>query len=224
MSHLLKSILVLFFLLMVEGCATVQYAALEKVGVHKRDILVDRVQEARYAQEKAKEQFVSAYERFAALVNVEGGDLEKSYKKLKRDLDRSEKATQEIDERIEAVESVAEDLFDEWHRELDQYSSPVLRQKSEKNLTFTRHRYEVLIDKMKKARARIDPVLFVMQDYTLFLKHNLNAKALASLKGEAGAVEAKVADLVREMEQAIAEADRFIAGPAASQEAAPGGA
>ncbi len=212
MTRMLRSILLVFSVLTMSGCATVKYAALEKVGVHKRDILVDRVQAARQAQEQAKDQFVSAYDRFTALVNVKGGDLEKNYKKLRRDLDRSEKATREIDDRIAAVEEVAGALFDEWKKELGEYTNPDLRKRSEQNLAFTRRRYAIMIDKMKKARARIDPVLFVMQDYTLFLKHNLNAKALASLKGEAGSVEAKVDTLVREMEQAIAEADRFIAG------------
>ena len=45
----------------------------------------------------------------------------------------------------------------------------------------------------------------------LFLKHNLNAQAVAGLKGEVVRVDAEVNRLVQELDAAIAEADRFIA-------------
>jgi len=45
----------------------------------------------------------------------------------------------------------------------------------------------------------------------LFLKHNLNAQAIASLGAQVGEIDSKVQDLVREMEASIAEANEFIA-------------
>ena len=54
------------------------------------------------------------------------------------------------------------------------------------------------------------PVLAVFHDRVLFLKHNLNARAIASLGGETDDIEADVSDLIAEMERSIAEADAFI--------------
>ena len=203
-------ICLLSLLFLFGGCTSVQYSAMEKVGVYKRDILVDRVEDAQQAQQAAKQEVTSAYEQFTALVQVDGGDLEKTYKKLKRAVDDTQDSVDEVDERIAAIERVAEDLFDEWEEELGQYSSPSLRRSSEQKLRDTRIRYNRMLSSMKAARSRIDPVLYVFQDHVLFLKHNLNARALASLKGEVVSIEDKVARLVKEMEAAIAEADRFI--------------
>lgn len=47
-------------------------------------------------------------------------------------------------------------------------------------------------------------------DQVLFLKHNLNARAIASLKGNVASIESDIAVLIREMEASIREANRFI--------------
>lgn len=67
---------------------------------------------------------------------------------------------------------------------------------------------------MERAESRIQPVLTAMNDQVLFLKHNLNAQAVASLQNELVTVETDVATLIREMETAIAEADTFISAMA----------
>ena len=50
------------------ACSTAYYSALEKVGIEKREILVDRVEDARDAQEDASEQFASALDQFRSVV------------------------------------------------------------------------------------------------------------------------------------------------------------
>ena len=57
----------------------------------------------------------------------------------------------------------------------------------------------------------MDPVLTVFHDRVLFLKHNLNARAIAALGSETADLESDVAALIAEMERSIAEADAFIA-------------
>ena len=165
---------------------------------------------AQEAQQTAKQEVASAYEQFTTLVKVDGGELEKTYNRLKDAVDDTQESVEEVDERIAAIESVAEDLFEEWQDELGQYSSSTLRKSSEQKLRDTKIRYKRMLASMKSARSRIDPVLHVFQDHVLFLKHNLNARALASLKSEVVSIEGKVGRLIKEMEKAIAEADRFI--------------
>ena len=71
--------------------------------------------------------------------------------------------------------SVAEALFAEWQKELEDYSSDRLRRKSEDQLRTTRQRYEQLIGAMRRAESKIEPVLRPLRDQVLFIKHNLNA-------------------------------------------------
>lgn len=197
-------------LVVLAGCQSAYYSTLEKVGIHKRDLMVERVEDARDAQEDAKEQFQSALEQFTSVVKVQGGDLEKKYQKLNDAYEESKDKTEIVRKRIESVESVSEALFDEWEDELDLYSSNRLREDSKKKLEQTRRDYDRLIKAMKKAEKKIYPVLVAFHDQVLYLKHNLNAQAISSLQNELVAIEDNVAGLVREMEISIREAEQFI--------------
>jgi len=192
------------------GCQGVYYKTMETFGKHKRDILVSRVGSARDAEEEAKQQFQTAFEKFSSVVKVPSSELQSKYNQLKTELDRSEAKATEVSSRIKDVEKVAKDLFAEWKSELDQYTNKDLRRASEQSLKETQARYHQLMDAMKQAEAKIDPVLSAFRDQVLFLKHNLNAQAVASLQGELVSIESNVAALIREMDASIAEANTFI--------------
>lgn len=205
-----KATIISVILLFAAGCQSVYYGTMEKLGKHKRDILVDRVEDARDSQQETKEQFASALDKFKSVVNVPSGQLQEKYDMLKSELDKSESKASAVKKRISDVEDVANALFDEWTKELDQYKNAELRAESKKKLDQTRARYTQLIDVMKKAETKIEPVLSAFRDQVLFLKHNLNAQAVASLQSEATAMEADIGKLIAEMEKSIAEADSFI--------------
>jgi hypothetical protein len=196
-----------FFLV---GCQTAYYSAMEKFGVHKRDMLVDRVKSARDSQEEAKEQFKSALEKFSAVVQFDGGELKQKYEELNTELEKSESKAKAVQDRIESVESVSNALFKEWETELEKYSNEKMRNISQQKLTQTQQKYTKLIDAMNRARLKIEPVLGTFRDQVLFLKHNLNAQAIASIQGELVEVESDIASLIKEMENSIKEADVFI--------------
>jgi hypothetical protein len=198
-------------LVLISGCQSAYYATMEKFGVEKRDILVDRVEDARDAQQETKEEFSDALEAFSAVVTYDGGELEKLYDKLKSQFDRSEAAAGEVRDRIASIEDVAGDLFREWDSEIEQFTSPELKRKSRQARVDTESAYLDLIRKMKAAEASMYPVLDLFRDQVLFLKHNLNARAIAALDTETAAIEEQVRRLIDEMNTSIAEADAFIA-------------
>lgn len=195
---------------MLMGCQSAYYSAAEQVGIHKRDILVDRVEDSRDAQQEAEEQFQSALEQFSVLVNFDGGELEEVYEDLNAEYEDSAAAADEVRERIDAVEHVAEALFEEWANEIEEYSNARLKSESQRQLRQTRQRYDGMIKVMRKAESRMDPVLVALKDNVLFLKHNLNAQAIASLKREFRGIEQDVEVLIAEMRKAIASSDAFI--------------
>jgi len=102
-------------------------------------------------------------------------------------------------------------LFSEWRSEIKQYNSDALRKASQRKYDVTEAKYTELIEAMKKAESKLEPALIPLRDQVLFMKHNLNAKAIAGLSNELVRVETNVDALVREMESAIAQADKFIA-------------
>lgn len=212
-SALLPALLfhvVLVHVVALAGCKAAYYGTLEQLGIEKRDILVDRVEEGRAAQSEAKEQFQSALAAFQALTGFQGGDLQEAYEELDSEHQDCQARASEVQERIESIESVATDLFEEWGDEIDTMQDAKLKAQSRTLLADTKERYQKLASAMQKAAATMEPILVKLRDHVLFLKHNLNARAIASLEGELVTIQGNVGTLVREMEAAIAEADAFL--------------
>jgi hypothetical protein len=197
------------------GCAATYYRALETVGIEKREILVDRVENARDSQAEAKEQFATALDQYRALVAFDGGDLEDIYDRMNAEYEDSVDSADGVRERIDSVESVAEDLFAEWEDEIDEYSDDDLRRQSQRLLRETRNEYGDVVTAMHRAEAAMAPVLTLFNDQVLFLRHNLNARAIGALETELGTIERATAELITEMERAIDEASRFVEAMAA---------
>ena len=193
------------------GCSTVYYNTMEKFGQEKRDILVKRVGKARDVQQETQEVFKDALEQFGATVKYDGGDLQKQYNKMAAELERCKARAEAVHTRIADVDKVARDLFREWAAETKQYQNADYRRDSETKLRDTQRNCDRMLDAMRNAESKIEPVLSVFRDQVLFLKHNLNARALASLQDESAKVEMDVNSLIKELSAAIAEANRFIA-------------
>lgn len=210
MRYLMNWIGIVFALMVLAGCQSAYYGAMEKVGIHKRDILVDRVDEARDAQSDAQEEFKSALQRLDELLQFDGGELEARYNALNDDYESSKAAAERVYERIEAIDDVAQALFDEWQEELGMYSNDSMRRESERSLRETERRYTSLLQSMERAADTMEPVLEKLQDNVLYLKHNLNAKAVDAIRGEYRSLRTDVDVLVREMETAIQESNAFI--------------
>jgi hypothetical protein len=193
------------------ACQGAYYSTMETFGVHKRDILVDRVEEGRDAQQEAKEEIVDALEAFKAVAGFEGGDLEDVYERLSDEYESSADAVEEVQERIDKIEDVSKALFDEWDGEIDEMQDKELKRSSREMLDDTRARYSKLIKAMRNAEEKMEPVLVKLKDHVTFLKHNLNARAVASLQKNLVTIETDVSALIADMEKSIAEADAFIA-------------
>ncbi|MFY2160342.1 DUF2959 domain-containing protein [Vibrio alginolyticus] len=207
MPYLLAIVLSIFTL---TGCQSAYYSAMEQVGYHKRDIMVDRVEDAKESQQDAQEEFTSALEALSAITNFDGGELENVYNNINDKYEDSEKAAQDVRDRIAAIEDVSGALFDEWQDELELYSSAKLRRSSEQKLRETKASYKTMLSAMKRAEKKMTPVLDTLRDNTLYLKHNLNANAIGSLQGEFSSLEKDIQFAIKQMNEAIAESDKFL--------------
>lgn len=197
--------------LFLSACSTVKYGTLEKFGIHKRDVLVDNVEDTRDAQKEAQKQFKSALEKFGSVVSVEETSLKKAYDALDDEYEDSKDAAEEVSDNIRDVEEVAEDLFSEWKDEIKQYSDPKLRRSSEQQLADTRAKYNQMHKAMLESEKSMQPVLATFKDNVLFLKHNLNAQAVGSLKSTFGDLQNDIDELILQMNQSIERSNQFIA-------------
>lgn len=195
----------------IVGCTSAYYSAMEQVGQHKRDILKSRIESGREEQQEAQEQFKTTYQRFKEVAGHDGGDLEATYDRLNSAYEDSEARAQDVRDRIASIEQVSADLFAEWQTEIDSMQSANLKSQSSRSLKDTRAKYAKLIGAMKKAEGKMPPVLTAFRDQVLFLKHNLNARAIASLSGSLGEIQGDVDALIRDIDASIQESERFLA-------------
>ena len=205
-----RGVLLLLFVVLAGGCSSVKYNTLERFGIHKRDLLVDNVEDTRDAQKDAQEQFSSALDRFGAVVKIEDTDLKKAYDALNDEYEDSVDAADNVSGNIRDVETVAEDLFEEWSDEIKQYTDQNLKKASEQQFKLTRDRYTEVHAAMIESEKSMKPVLATLKDNVLFLKHNLNAQAIGSLKTTFRDLQGNIDQLLRQMNRSIERSNQFI--------------
>ena len=194
----------------LNSCNSVYYSAMEKIGFEKRDLLISAVKKARGEQKETGAEFQDAMTQLKKLSGFHGGNLESGYDKFKAEYDDCEQQAAAVRSRVREVDTVARDLFREWEREARQYESAALAADSRRKLSETQLRFDQLSRSLHAAESSMDPVLRQFRDQVLYLKHNLNAAALGSLRGTADSIQANIQRLVEQMNRSIAEADRFI--------------
>lgn len=210
MKRVSLGLLLIVGITLATGCRSVMYSTYEKFGVYKRDLLKKRVLAARNEEKEAGEQFKDALTRLRELYGNQNTPLEKTYDRLKSEYDASVSKADAVRKRVRDMETVAADLFSEWEKEIKEISSESMRASSRDQLRQTRGRYEEMHASLKRAEESMAPVLTKFRDHVLFLKHNLNAQAIASLKGEAVSIQNDIARLIEDMNRSIEQADTFI--------------
>ncbi|REL25266.1 DUF2959 domain-containing protein [Thalassotalea euphylliae] len=208
--RLLNLIKITALIVVLQGCQSAYYSAMESFGKHKRDLLADEVENAQEAQQEAQQQFASALEQLSTMIAFDGGDLQDQFEATEAQYEASVEAADTVSKRIDNIEDVASALFEEWSDEIEQYSSAKLKRQSESQLRETQRRYQRLLSAMQRAERKMAPVLAALKDNTLYLKHNLNAKAIGALEGEYQDIKTDINSLIGEMNKAIEESEKFL--------------
>jgi len=95
------------------SCQSVYYKTMKSLGKEKRDILVKRVIESKKDQQETKEKLQTTLESFQQLTGFQGGDLEKSYKKLNSQYEDAQGQANKLHDRIQSIDQVSNDMFKE---------------------------------------------------------------------------------------------------------------
>ncbi|MGA8038430.1 MAG: DUF2959 family protein [Candidatus Acidiferrales bacterium] len=200
------------------GCTSAYYKTMQKLGKEKRDILVQRVKDSKKDQEETKEKLQTTMESFQALTGFQGESLEKQYKRLNSDYESAASQVDKLHERIQSIDKVSNDLFTEWQGEINQMSNAKLKARSTAMLKDSQARQAAYMKAMRNTEARIAPVMAAFHDQVLFLKHNLNARAIGSLKGTSAKMDTDVTSLMKSIDGSMAEADNLINSLTASDQ------
>jgi hypothetical protein len=121
------------------GCSTLYYSTMEKFGVAKRDIMVDRVKEAQESQKDAKKEFANALEQFRSVVAVQRRracrtSTTSSTARCSAARARPPRCGSRI---AKPWRMSLTRCSDEWQAELKQFTNPEFRRSSEKQCAMT---------------------------------------------------------------------------------------
>jgi hypothetical protein len=202
--------------LLVAGCTSAYYKTMQTLGKEKRDILVQRIKDAKKDQDQTKQQLQTTMESFQALTGFQGGSLEKSYKRLNSDYESANSQAGKLHDKIQSIDQVSTDLFKEWQGEIAAMGNAKLKAQDTVMLRNAKSRQATYMRAMRRTEDQIAPVLKAFRDQVLFLKHNLNSRAIGSLKGTTAGLQGDVADLIQSIDASSQEADKLIASLAAS--------
>jgi len=203
-------------ILLVTGCTSAYYKTMQTLGKEKRDILVQRIKDAKKDQDQTKQQLQTTMESFQALTGFQGGSLEKSYKRLNSDYESANAQAGKLHDKIQSIDQVSNDLFKEWQGEIAAMGNAKLKAQDTVMLRNAKTRQATYMRAMRRTEDQIAPVLKAFRDQVLFLKHNLNSRAIGSLKGTTAGLQGDVADLIQSIDASSQEADKLISSLAAS--------
>jgi hypothetical protein len=201
----------LTLILALAGCTTTYYKAMRTLGKEKRDILVSPILDAKKDQQQTKQQLQTTMESFQQLTGFKGGSLEKSYKRLNSDYEKADDQARKLHDRIDSIDKVSQDLFKEWQGEINEMDNRKLKTQSSAMLRDARIRQASYLKAMRKTEDQMTPVLHAFHDQVLFLKHNLNARAIGSLKNTSASIQDDVTVVLASIDGSMKEADNLIA-------------
>ena len=210
------SLSVIVFSLLLSGCHSTYYKAMSTLGKEKRDILVQRIKDAKKDQDQTKQQLQTTMQSFQALTGFQGGSLEKSYKRLNSDYESAASQADKLHDKIQSIDQVSNDLFKEWQGEINAMDNGKLKSQDTVMLRNAKTRQATYMRAMRSTEDHIAPVLKAFQDQVLFLKHNLNSRAIGSLKSTSAGLQGDVSDLIQSIDASSREADKLISSLAVS--------
>ena len=202
--------------LLLTGCKSTYYKTMRTLGKEKRDILVSRIKDAKKDQDQTKKQLQTTMESFQALTGFQGGSLEKSYNRLNSDYESAASQAGKLHDKIQSIDEVSNDLFKEWQGEINVMDNGKLKSQDLVMLRNAKTRQATYMRAMHETEDHIAPVLKNFQDQVLFLKHNLNSRAIGSLKSTSAGLQSDVAGLIQSIDASSQEADKLITSLAAS--------
>ena len=192
------------------GCKSTYYEAAETVGYERREMLTDRMQDARDSQVAAKQQLQTALYTLRRVGSVPEEEVADLHHDLETEVDRTDEQIEDLHEDIASVESVAQAMFDDWEDDLAKYESEDLRSRSRQELQETRQSYRELIGSLRETEQKLQSVIPPMKDQVLSIEHAMKAGRAPEKSDDLEEVREKISTLIEDLDDSIDRTQRFI--------------
>ena len=186
-------------LLVIAGlpaCAFVNDLISGNTGPADVDDLVASVERVNSELDASKTKLLGAVQTLQKVTAPDfKGDAVEGHKELVRAIDDSEDQTDDLRKSVERMQAEAEPVFNQWTKDLEGYSNPEMRQRSQARLAAARERYDAVVAAVTPVLVECEAVNQTLGDHALFLKHDMNPAALATIQDDVKKVAKEAADL-----------------------------
>lgn len=175
------------------------------VGVQQVDSLVGRVERVHLDAELGRERIQDAVAAVRGIVRQEfTGDAMQAYEEFVVAIERSEKQVEKLRSNLEPMQETAAEVYDSWTADLESFTSPTLRARSQQRRDLAGERYALVLLTMQPAIDGLEAYNSALRDHALFLSYDLNASAVRELEPElemlrdaADVLDGRIDDLLR---------------------------
>jgi len=178
-------------------------------GHKKTDKLIYRAQQTTSAIRAANLQVKKTLESYNYIVEGKAQDPRAEYKKLVKDIDKSQKSRDDVRSKAANMQKAADAFFVDWVESLDGYNSEEMREKSRGRMNETRANYDKIFEAGAEAGEEFDAFIAALDDQVRFLGNDLNPSAIAELTDEAAALNEKAEDFFSAIDETIKVAVKY---------------
>jgi ElaB/YqjD/DUF883 family membrane-anchored ribosome-binding protein len=178
------------------ACTFVNNLITGNTGPSDVDDLVASVERVSSELDASKAQLLGAIQALQKVTAPEfKGDAVAAHKELVNAIDDSEDQTDDLRKSLERMQAEAEPVFNQWTKDLEAYSNPEMRQRSQARLAAARERYDGVVAAVTPVLVECEAINQTLNDHALFLKHDMNPAAIATIQDDVKKVAKEASDL-----------------------------
>lgn len=186
------------------------------------DTLVSWVERVYVESEMARQEVQLTLSRLQALASgkFEGRPTE-AYQAFKAAATRARTQAEKLEATVRPMKRTAIPVFEQWTDDLGDFHSSSMRRRSADRLDAARARYDAIIRAVGPAQSNYERFNAGMKDHELFLGHDLNATAIASVKDDVRAMVVLAQELDSHFARCLATTKEYIDATAQPVASAP---
>lgn len=160
------------------------------------DDLVEAVEKVEGELDASKASMLAAVQALQKVTAPDfEGDAVKAHDELVDVIESSEDQANDLRKSIEKMQAAAEPVFDQWTKDLEAFSNPEMRQRSQVRLAASRERYDAVVAAVEPVLVEYEAINETLRDHILFLSHDLNPEAMATIQEDVKKVAKEASDL-----------------------------
>jgi len=193
----------------LSGCSL--FGGEEKSTLNEVDVLFSSIETVQVESTVSKERSRAALELLETLARPDfAGNAPQTYSSFVAAIDASEKQAAKLSESVEPMKESAEEVFQQWTKDLEAIGNTRLRAQSHVRMEETRARYEAVLTAAATAQVTYDAFNADLHDHALFLGHDFNRSAVSAIASEVAALAERSKDLDQRLDACDAAARRYV--------------